>query len=161
MEEQLNQNFNQSIQAKLKKSKKNKTIIVMVAFVFICLFVAGFFISQYGKKSFNIGNEGAKKAAELNNNANDASNKIKIQEIKNAIENYYVTTGSYPKTLAELQEKTSAALGEGINLTAFTYSTTDPGSTYSISFILEDQQSNDENVTGAPPNKIYQIESSH
>ena len=121
-------------------SKKGFTLIELLIVIVIIGILAGIVVGIVGTSS--------------RHKANDAKKKASVHEIQNALEQYFVDNNAYPAALTTLQP---SLLSSTLVLTPYTYAPANTNTTYTLSFLLENQGDSGDNVTGTSPDKVYGV----
>ncbi len=88
----------------------------------------------------------------------DAINKSLAHQIQNALEMYYVEYNFYPQTMEALKNTDPQLLSSDTDTSTLVYEPSDSGISYTLGFLLINQNDSGDNVIGEPPNKRYQVE---
>ena len=127
------------------KGKKGFTLIELLIVIVIIGILAGIVVGVVGTSS--------------RRKANDAKKKSTVHEVQNALEQYFVDNNAYPAALADLKSTTPPLLGSTVDVSAttYTYTPANTNTTYTLSFVLENQGDSGDNVTGTSPTKTYAV----
>lgn len=125
------------------KGKKGFTLIELLIVIVIIGILAGIVVGIVGSSS--------------KKKANDSKKKATTHEIQNALELYFADNDAYPAALADLKATTPPLLAASLVLVPFTYTPANANTTYTLSFVLENQGDSGDNVSGVAPNKIYSV----
>ena len=125
------------------KGKKGFTLIELLIVIVIIGILAGIVVGVVGTSS--------------RKKANDAKKKSTVHEIQNALEQYFVDNNAYPAAVANLTTTDPPLLGSTVDTASYTYTPANTNTTYTLSFVLENQGDSGYNVTGTSPAKAYTV----
>jgi type II secretion system protein G len=130
------------------KAKRGFTLIELLIVIVIIGILAGIVVGVVGTSA--------------NNKAKDAKSKAVVHEVQNALEQYFLDNNStYPAAADATAMKTALTgatlLSANTDITGLTYAHTSGPESYTLSFVLKNQNDNSDNVSGTAPNKIYSV----
>jgi len=130
------------------KAKRGFTLIELLIVIVIIGILAGIVVGVVGTSA--------------NNKAQDAKGKAVVHEVQNALEQYFLDNNStYPAAADAAAMKTALVdaelLSDSSNVTGLTYTHTASPESYTLSFVLKNQNDTGDNVTGTKPNKVYSV----